>query len=696
MEQDRYHEVEPLVREELAISHELNGEQSEKTAEILGRLATVVLSLGRIAEAEALRSEQYATRRKLLGDDDPDTIQALHQLTALFLTQERYAEAEALCKKELAVRPSPSEDDTSLVVLGCLSRCLYEQEKYEEAERYEREAIAASRMLYGDHHPKTLPYLRNLVLSVFCQDRYDESEALWLEIHALNEENYGPDGEATLESLHWLARSTYLQGRYAEAGELFSKELELWKDKGETRAESLKCLSWLARSLSKQQEQVGKAEALWKEEITAIRQGADGCDKEMLCTALHWYASFLAGDGRRQDEAIAVMREELELTRELEQVVEHPMKTLKVLEYLADFLFDEERYAEAVSVWEEVVSVSQAVYDSSTHALTLRARDCLARSKLEIKCYSEAEAIWRRCLSDMPENQHHVEEEEGSPSAKRRRLDFCHWLALSVFYQDRFDEAEALWREELAGRQAKSTQEEDEDKATSSALARCLHWIGYLFFVQQRYGEAEPFWRDEVEKRQKLNNGDGQQRLNPKTLDAKSWLARCLGHLVGKQMEAKAIWEEVIGGWKELENVEKVAEAEVELQKVVGAGIATQKKVNDNDGLQRTRRLFALFGPYTADQCDPGATAQLLNIRLFKKRQSVLTSMDESERSSTHESFFPLGLLMLLYDLTLCGGIDEGDSEGDDGGEETEEETGACEALDDALGQTERLLAISG
>jgi hypothetical protein len=70
------------------------------------------------------------------------------------------------------------EEGLGILCLNSLSNCFRVQEKYIEAEKFARQSLDESRMIFGGNHPESLRQIHTLALSQFDLGKLDEAEAL--------------------------------------------------------------------------------------------------------------------------------------------------------------------------------------------------------------------------------------------------------------------------------------------------------------------------------------------------------------------------------------------------------------------------------------------------------------------------------------------------------------------------------------
>lgn len=92
----QYEEMEPLLKEALAIREKICGSEHSAVATELKNLGRLYVSLARFEEAEPLYERSIQIRRKLLGANHPKTLDIEEHYAKLLRKTGRHEEAEAL------------------------------------------------------------------------------------------------------------------------------------------------------------------------------------------------------------------------------------------------------------------------------------------------------------------------------------------------------------------------------------------------------------------------------------------------------------------------------------------------------------------------------------------------------------------------------------------------------------------------
>ncbi len=194
-DQGRYAEAEPLYKRALAIKEKVLGPEHVDFATTLDSLASLYADQGRFAEAEPLYKRALAIKEKVLGPEHIDFAGRLNNLATLYKDQSRYAEAEPLYKRALAIKekvlgpghPSFAGSLDNLAILYA------DQSRYAEAEPLYKRALAIREKALGPEHPEFAASLNYLAVLYTDQSRYAEAEPLYERALAIREKSLGPD-----------------------------------------------------------------------------------------------------------------------------------------------------------------------------------------------------------------------------------------------------------------------------------------------------------------------------------------------------------------------------------------------------------------------------------------------------------------------------------------------------------------------
>ncbi|KAF1953171.1 hypothetical protein CC80DRAFT_451183, partial [Byssothecium circinans] len=173
--------------------------------------------------AEEMALEALKIRKQLLGEEHEATLASTHSLALILFEQNRINEAEALEMQAIDIcKRAFSEDDNHILRhQSHLARIWGVQSKYEEALEVQQKIFASS--MVDDPtftNSATWSAMRDLAITLSYVGRQREAESLQLQVYKARSENLGKDHPETLVIMSDLATSYLEQARYQEAEEL--------------------------------------------------------------------------------------------------------------------------------------------------------------------------------------------------------------------------------------------------------------------------------------------------------------------------------------------------------------------------------------------------------------------------------------------------------------------------------------------
>ena len=180
----RYAAAERHLRKALDLLRRLFDQPHESVADTLHRLADVLRLQrvpGKTKEAEALLRDALAVDRAVYGDEHQNVATANHNLAAVLHGQQRLDEAEPLYLEALRIQRASGGDASQVAdILNGLAQCLADQDKVDEAEARQREALALYVQVRDGDHLDVLLCQINLAHLLILKERYAEAEDLLL------------------------------------------------------------------------------------------------------------------------------------------------------------------------------------------------------------------------------------------------------------------------------------------------------------------------------------------------------------------------------------------------------------------------------------------------------------------------------------------------------------------------------------
>jgi tetratricopeptide (TPR) repeat protein len=142
--------------------------------------------------------------------------------------QSRFSEAEQVANEALALAGNPKDSDYLELpnILHSLADSKSTRGKYDEAEKWARQAVEIHRRLEGNHHPETAWGLSVLGTALRGQQKFVEAEAALREALAIFREYYTPEHRAIQEVGHELESVLWATGNHAGIHALANEQAE--------------------------------------------------------------------------------------------------------------------------------------------------------------------------------------------------------------------------------------------------------------------------------------------------------------------------------------------------------------------------------------------------------------------------------------------------------------------------------------
>ncbi len=424
------------AREQFAAVHEtrtglLGSEHPEALVAVwsVGRMLT---QLGQFEAAEPLLIEALEGLRRTHGDDDPRVLRARLHLADVKRSMSRFEEAEADLRSLHADAQRLLDNNHRLTVKtgAALGNLLRATRQAEEAESFLRDALEAARAAFGDDHPDTVRYMKDLALLLTTVRQYEAAEALYQQVHQHYLARYGGNHPDTLSAAHNLGENYLLWRQYDRAEPLVVDVLERRRALlGPEHPATIRSLNTLSHLLVRTQRREQAVEVL-RESFEAGRRTL-GLSNNTTTVAATNLAAALKELGRFEEAEKFI---ELAYQGRRESFGEGGYRTLAVAGIRGEILMAAGRFDDCrESLTGLLDQVRKPGIEGTPLYTDVLSR--LARVRIATGQAVEAEPLCRELLAFCRERLASI------PSAigRAERL-----LALSLFHQDRFDEAVLL------------------------------------------------------------------------------------------------------------------------------------------------------------------------------------------------------------------------------------------------------------
>lgn len=217
-----YQDALSLYRQALDIRERVLGPNDPVVADTLNNIAELYKSLERIDEVPPLLNRVLEIRSRNYSPDDPRLAAAMQNLAGAYELDPRgdkFLAAQNLLEKALAIRLKSQRQDHPEVagVVSKLASNLFNQNKYEEAEKKFLEALELRRKTQPPKHPEIAGTLAGLAQTHYELGNYESAEKELREVVAIRREVLSPNSVTLSEGYRWLARTLEKEGKFDEA-----------------------------------------------------------------------------------------------------------------------------------------------------------------------------------------------------------------------------------------------------------------------------------------------------------------------------------------------------------------------------------------------------------------------------------------------------------------------------------------------
>jgi eukaryotic-like serine/threonine-protein kinase len=347
-------DAEKADSEALAIRRRLFGDKHADTATSLNDLGSIYRQQGNLVRAETLVRDALEVRRALFGKEHLDVADSLRNLCIILGDQGKWAESEAMAREVLAMRRkllavpdhpwiASALDDVAWAASG--------MNKLDEAERFQREALAMHQKVLPAGHPFVAQSLHLIGDTMRKRGNLEESYSVLSAALSLQRKLMTADDPALLDTMKSLGLTLQAEGKWSEAESIHREALSLWRKRaGNHHPQTLFTLRDLASTL----EGEGKwseAETLHREALAEWRKASGDDDPQTIYT-LHRVALALRAQ-RKWSEAESLHREAVTLWRK--RAGNDNPETLYALRNLAETLEYSEKWSEAAAKHREAL-----------------------------------------------------------------------------------------------------------------------------------------------------------------------------------------------------------------------------------------------------------------------------------------------------------------------------------------------------
>jgi tetratricopeptide (TPR) repeat protein len=184
-------------------------------------------------EREVMENIQRKTA--ILGPRHPSTISTRCDLGYVYLLKDRISEADAVFQDlSDSIRHVKAPDRYALIMAKRADVC-FRLDRLDEAEKYEREALAVRRSIFDEDNSAVLTNKGNLASTLSAQGRHPEAEELLREVVAGRQRTLQNNSRSLFS---WLKAQTalgavlYYQGKHEESATRYASSVEVARHAG--------------------------------------------------------------------------------------------------------------------------------------------------------------------------------------------------------------------------------------------------------------------------------------------------------------------------------------------------------------------------------------------------------------------------------------------------------------------------------
>jgi eukaryotic-like serine/threonine-protein kinase len=226
----QYHRADSLTRRALAIRTAVLGARHPAIAEVLGQLAIVAVYLSDVRGAETMSREALEIRRQSLGPNDP-LIAASLELHASHLARlGDDARAESEDREAIAIYQATGgarSADAAYMQLRLANHLLETRGDTVQAESLIRSALATTRTVLGEEHPRTAWAMGDLANLLSQTGRHAEAGQLARTGLEILRRAFGPEHPTVADFLRGVAEFYRRAGQFADEERAARDALEI-------------------------------------------------------------------------------------------------------------------------------------------------------------------------------------------------------------------------------------------------------------------------------------------------------------------------------------------------------------------------------------------------------------------------------------------------------------------------------------
>jgi tetratricopeptide (TPR) repeat protein len=462
----RYREAEARLREALAISRKVLGEEHRDTAQSYNSVGFCLHAQDKHADALPLFRKALEIRGKVLGEEHPDTALSYNNVAFCLNALGKSPKAQPLYEKALAITKKVLGEDHPGTAQSYMSLadCLHQQGKHSLALPLFEKARATCQKALGREHPLTATSYNNLAGCLSGLGKHAAALPLYEQALAIRKKALGEESISTAISYNNLGSCLQAQGRDGEALPHVQKALAIWRKLlGEDHPQIAVGYSNVAFCLDGQGKSA-EALPLARKALDVFRK-ALGEEHPKTAQSYNNLAFWLHNLGRHA-EALPLFHKALAIVRKTQEEEHH--HTATCYHNLAYYLETQGKHGEALVLFQKALAIRRKLFGEKHPDTALSYNSiavCLDNQGEDVdalRLYQKALAIKRKLLG-----------EEHPDTA------LCYnTMAICLAKQGRHTDARALLERALTIRRKQLGEEHPDTTQSYQDLGSCLVQLG--------------------------------------------------------------------------------------------------------------------------------------------------------------------------------------------------------------------------
>jgi tetratricopeptide (TPR) repeat protein/class 3 adenylate cyclase len=346
----------------------LLGQTHRDTIIAMNRLAISLEAMSQFQDAHVVISKALEISAEAYGDTDPLTIRTRHNLSNGYLHAKEYHQAEIQMRIVLDLRRSDPTVPKKLIAetLSDLGICLVYQDVEDDAEKCWDEALQVMESEVGQEHPDYCRILSNLATLDRMRGDFQSAEENFSLCIQFSRKLFGETHPRTIEFYRDIANVFYMKEDYTEALEYmetaYRNGLITYTPMSTPIASIMNDLANICGDMG----QTDKAQELYRKSLDIKRQIWGEKHINTVMQVENIGLTYLSA--KQYEEAITYLQQALEIRRT--HYGESHSEVAKSYDALANVFDEMKKYDEAFAYSQKSLEIARAVFKDNDYRLT--------------------------------------------------------------------------------------------------------------------------------------------------------------------------------------------------------------------------------------------------------------------------------------------------------------------------------------